>query len=88
MWGRDSSCEAFRGGLGCIQFSRRCGNVQCDVDATEENAMRKFLFWGSVVSGVAAAYFMYRRGEGIGTIAMKATTNPVGSLVGELKGAR
>lgn len=50
--------------------------------------MRKFLFWGSVVSGVAAAYFMYRRGEGIGTIAMKATTNPVGSLVGELKGAR
>jgi hypothetical protein len=39
--------------------------------------------FATIVSGVAAAYLMYRRGESLGTIARQAITNPVGSLVSE-----
>lgn len=49
--------------------------------------MRKVLFWGSVISGAVAAYMMYKRGEGVGAIARKAVTRPVGSLVQELRRA-
>ena len=49
--------------------------------------MRRFIFWASIASGIAAAYMMYRRGESIPTIAQKAVGNPVGSLVNELKTA-
>ena len=49
--------------------------------------MRKLLFWGSVASGTIAAYLMYKRGEGVLTIARKSTLNPVGSLVSELRHA-
>lgn len=48
---------------------------------------RKLLFWGTVAAGVVAAYLMYRRGESVGTIAVKAVSNPVGSLVSELQTA-
>ena len=47
--------------------------------------MRKVIFWGSLAAGFAAAYLMYRRGESLGTIAERATMNPVGSLVEELQ---
>lgn len=46
--------------------------------------MRKLIVWGSVLSGVVAAYLMYRRGESLGTIAKRTTLHPVGSLVSEL----
>lgn len=49
--------------------------------------MRKLVFWGSVAAGAVAAYMMYKRGTPIGTIAKKTISNPVGSLVGELKNA-
>jgi hypothetical protein len=49
--------------------------------------MRKVLFWGTLVAGAVAAYMMYRRGESLGMIAAQTVTNPVGSLVGELKTA-
>jgi len=39
------------------------------------------------VSGCVAAYLMYRRGESLGTIARRTITNPVGSLVTEVKNA-
>lgn len=47
--------------------------------------MRKMLLWGSVFSGAVAAYLMYKRGESLSTIAKKATTSPVGSLITELR---
>ena len=49
--------------------------------------MRKLIVWGTVLSGVAAAILMYRRGASLGTIATKATLNPVGSLVHEVRTA-
>ncbi len=49
--------------------------------------MRKLIVWGSVLSGVIAAYLMYRRGATLGTIAKNATLHPVKSLVGELGSA-
>ena len=49
--------------------------------------MKRLIFWASVISGVAAAYMMYKRGEPIGTIAEQALTNPVGTLAHEVKEA-
>lgn len=46
--------------------------------------MRRVIFWGTVIAGVAAAYLMYRRGEPLGAIASRTVSNPVGSLVTEL----
>ncbi|HVG26699.1 MAG TPA: hypothetical protein VM865_03755 [Acidobacteriaceae bacterium] len=50
--------------------------------------MRKLIVWGSIISGAVAAYLMYKRGESFTTIAKKATSNPIGSLVTELSGAQ
>lgn len=47
--------------------------------------MKKLFFWVSLISGVAAAYLMYRRGEKVQTIAKRAMTNPIGTLATELK---
>jgi hypothetical protein len=52
-----------------------------------EEFMRKLIVWGSVLSGVVAAYLMYKRGESLGTVVKRATLHPVGSLVAELKTA-
>jgi hypothetical protein len=49
--------------------------------------MKRILFWGTLLAGATAAYMMYRRGESLGMIAARAVTNPVGSLVTELKTA-
>jgi hypothetical protein len=49
--------------------------------------MRRALVWGTLVAGAVAAYMMYRRGESLGAIAVHTVTNPVGSLVTELKTA-
>ena len=49
--------------------------------------MKKALFWGTIVAGAVAAYMMYRRGESMGIIAVRAVTNPLGSLVSELQEA-
>ena len=50
--------------------------------------MGKLIMWGSVLAGGVAAYLMYKRGTPITTIAKKTLTHPVGSLVGELRGAQ
>jgi hypothetical protein len=47
----------------------------------------RILFYASVASGVVAAYLMYRRGESLPTIARRAITNPVGSMISEVKDA-
>jgi len=49
------------------------------------SSMRKLILFATVASGIIAAYLMYRRGEPLGTIAKRAITNPVGSLVTEVK---
>jgi hypothetical protein len=49
--------------------------------------MKRALFWGTIAAGVLAAYLMRRRGESLGTIAVKTVTNPIGTLVSELQEA-
>ncbi len=49
--------------------------------------MRKVILFATVASGFVAAYLMYRRGESLGSIAKRTITNPVGSLVSEVKNA-
>ena len=48
-------------------------------------SLQKAILWATVVSGFVAAYLMYRRGESLGSIAKQTITNPVGSLVSEVK---
>jgi hypothetical protein len=55
---------------------------------SREGKVRKLIVWGSVISGCVAAYLMYKRGTPIMTIAKKTIVNPVGALVGELRGAQ
>lgn len=55
---------------------------------SKEGRIRKLIVVGSVISGAIAAYLMYRRGTPILTIAKKTISNPIGALVGELKGAQ
>ena len=52
----------------------------------ERETRRKLLLFATILSGVAAAYLMYRRGESLGTIAARSITNPVGSLISEVSG--
>ncbi|WP_158941528.1 hypothetical protein [Granulicella sp. S190] len=47
--------------------------------------MNKLILYATVISGVVAAYLMYRRGESLGTIAKSTLTNPIGSFVAEVK---
>jgi hypothetical protein len=49
--------------------------------------MKRALFWGTLIAGAVAGYMMYRRGESLGIIAARTVTNPVGSLVTELRTA-
>jgi uncharacterized membrane-anchored protein len=55
---------------------------------SKEGKIRKLIVVGSVLSGVVAAYLMYRRDTPLLTIARKTVTNPIGALVGELRGAQ
>ncbi len=50
-----------------------------------QSSMSKVILYATVVSGLVAAYLMYRRGESLFSIARKSVTNPVGSLVSEVK---
>jgi hypothetical protein len=51
------------------------------------SAISKVILFATVASGFVAAYLMYRRGESLGSIAKQTITNPVGSLVSEVKNA-
>lgn len=50
-----------------------------------QSSMRRVILFATVASGFIAAYLMYRRGESLGSIAKQTITNPVGSLVSEVK---
>ena len=49
------------------------------------SSLQKVILLATVVSGFVAAYLMYRRGESLGAIAKQTITNPVGSLVSQVK---
>ncbi|MBB5346238.1 hypothetical protein [Tunturibacter empetritectus] len=49
------------------------------------STLSKIVLYATVISGFVAAYLMYRRGESMFSIARKTVTNPVGSLVSEVK---
>jgi hypothetical protein len=53
--------------------------------AESRNSMSKLILFATIASGLIAAYLMYRRGESLGTIAKQAVTNPLGSLMTEVK---
>lgn len=58
--------------------------------ATEEQVkahttLSKVILYATVVSGFVAAYLMYRRDEFTLSIARKIVTNPVRSMVSEVK---
>ncbi len=46
--------------------------------------MRKFIFWTTVASGVAAAYLMLRRGESLGNVASQTLNHPVSTFANEV----
>jgi hypothetical protein len=50
-----------------------------------QSSMKKVILFATVASGFVAAYLMYRRGESLGSIAKQTMTNPVGSLISEVK---
>jgi hypothetical protein len=52
---------------------------------TRGSSMNKLILFATIASGIVAAYLMYKRGESIGTIAKNTITNPIGSLVTEVK---
>ncbi len=49
------------------------------------SSLSKVVLYATVISGFVAAYLMYRRGESMVSIARKTVTNPVGSLVSEVR---
>ena len=53
------------------------------IEATSSTS--KVILFATVVSGFVAAYLMYRRGDSFFSIARKTVTNPIGSLVSEVK---
>jgi hypothetical protein len=71
----------------CIKQLRTSEEGYMKTDALPEgrSSLQKVMLLATVVSGFAAAYLMYRRGESLGSIAKQTITNPVGSLVSEVK---
>jgi hypothetical protein len=80
-------CKTFSSNSRAAKVAGRIQEVQssaCPSLRSQGAVMKRVLFWGTIVAGAVAAYMMYRRGEPMGTIAVRAVTNPVGSLVSEL----
>ena len=61
--------------------------MKAETQPDGRSSLQKMIVLATVVSGFVAAYLMYRRGESLGAIAKQAITNPVGSLVSEVKNA-
>lgn len=65
----------------------RGGFMETGEQIKTRSSMRKVILYGTIIAGVIAAYLMYRRGESLTSIAKQAVTNPVGSMVSEVKNA-
>jgi hypothetical protein len=48
-------------------------------------SIQKVIAFATVAAGFVAAYMMYRRGASLPSIAKQTLTNPVGSLISEVK---
>jgi hypothetical protein len=59
--------------------------MSADKQVETRSNLNKIVLYGTVISGFVAAYLMYRGGESIVSIARKTVTNPVGSMVSEVK---
>ena len=70
-----------------IEFRLRLHHIRAASIEAGGFGMKRLIFWASVISGVAAAYMMYKRGEPMGSIAKKTVTNPIGTLAHEVKEA-
>jgi hypothetical protein len=71
----------------CIKRTQNQQGGYMKTDAIPEgrSSLQTLILLATVVSGFVAAYLMYRRGESLGSIAKHTITNPVGSLVSEVK---
>jgi hypothetical protein len=58
-----------------------------EVQIEQHSRRKRVIFLATVISGLIAAYLMYRRGEPVMSIARQTATNPMGSLVSEVKNA-
>jgi hypothetical protein len=61
------------------------GHMAAKEQVEAHSTLSKIIVYATVISGFVAAYLMYRRGESMVSIARKTVTNPVGSLVSEVK---
>jgi hypothetical protein len=61
--------------------------VRAEEQVEQQSGLRRVILFATVVSGLVAAYLMYRRGESVMSIARQIVTNPVGSLVSEVRNA-
>jgi hypothetical protein len=61
------------------------GRMAAEEQVEAHSTLSKVILYATVISGFVAAYLMYRRGESMVSIATKTVTNPVGSLVSEVK---
>jgi hypothetical protein len=61
------------------------GRMAAEKQIEAHGTLRKVIVYATVISGFVAAYLMYRRGESMMLIAAKTVTNPVGSLVSEVR---
>jgi hypothetical protein len=59
--------------------------MAAEAEFEARGTLSKVLLYASVISGFVAACLMYRRGESMFSIARNAVTNPVESLVSEVK---
>jgi hypothetical protein len=68
------------------EFELLMGRTMETEQGTESRiSFRKMIAFATVASGLVAAYLMYRRGASLGTIAKQTITNPIGSLISEVK---
>jgi hypothetical protein len=63
------------------------GHMAVEERIEAHSTFSKIILYATVMSGFIAAYLMYRRGESLVSIARKTVTNPVGSMVSEVKNA-
>ncbi len=61
--------------------------MKTDTISERRNSLQNMIVWATIASGCVAAYLMYRRGASLGSIAKQTITNPIGSLVSEVKDA-
>ena len=59
--------------------------MAAEEEVQARSSLSKVVLYATVIAGFVAAYLMYRRGESMVSIARKTVTNPVGSLVSEVK---